>query len=152
MDMDEEARPITILLAEDNDDDIVLIREAFAQGKLVNVLDVVKDGDEALAYLHQGRYADAELPGLVLLDINMPKRNGLEVLREIKADPALRHLPVIMLTTSRREEDVVASYTEGACTFIPKPVKFGELTNVVKQFELYWALVARIPSMTRRPR
>lgn len=149
--MQDECQPITILLAEDNDDDIVLIREAFGHGKLVNVLEVVKDGEEALAYLRrQGKYLDAELPGLLLLDINMPKKSGLEVLHEVKADPALRHLPVIMLTTSRREEDVIASYAEGACTFIPKPVEFGKLAEVVKHFELYWALVARIPRHAMR--
>lgn len=144
--MHDDAETIKVLLAEDNDDDIVLIREAFAKGKLINMLEVVRDGEEALAYLRrQGKYQDAEPPGLLLLDINMPKKNGLEVLREIKTDPALRHLPVIMLTTSRREEDVVASYANGACTFIPKPVEFGRLGEVVKQLELYWALVARIP-------
>ena len=144
--MDDKTQPITVLLAEDNDDDVMLIRETFAQGTLVNILGVVSDGEEALAYLRrQGRYHQVELPGLVLLDINMPKKNGLEVLHEIKVDPSLRCLPVVMLTTSQREEDVVASYAQGACTFIQKPVKLGKLSEVIKQFELYWALVARIP-------
>ena len=144
-------KPITqavdILLAEDNDDDILLIRESFAEAKIVNVLNVVKDGEEALAYLRrEGGYKDAVMPGLLLLDINMPKKNGFEVMREIKADPALRHLPVIMLTTSQNEADVVKSYSEGACSYIMKPARFEELSRVLKQFALYWALVSRIPA------
>ena len=140
-------RSVEILLAEDNDDDILLIRESFADAKIVNVLNVVKDGEEALAYLRQeGKYKDAIMPGLLLLDINMPKKNGFEVLREIKADPALRHLPVVMLTTSQSETDVVKSYSEGACSYIMKPARFEELGKVVKQFALYWALVSRIPA------
>jgi CheY-like chemotaxis protein len=138
---------VEILLAEDNDDDIVLIRESFADAKIINVLNVVKDGEEVLAYLRQeGEYEDATMPGLLLLDINMPKMNGFEALREIKADPALRHLPVVMLTTSQSEADVVRSYSEGACSYIMKPTRFEELGRVVKQFALYWALVARIPA------
>jgi CheY-like chemotaxis protein len=138
---------VEILLAEDNDDDIVLIRESFADAKIINVLNVVKDGEEALAYLRrEGEYKDAVMPGLLLLDINMPKKNGFEVLMEIKADAALRHLPVVMLTTSQSEADVVKSYSEGACSYIMKPARFEELGRVVKQFALYWALVARIPA------
>ncbi len=144
-------QPITqsvdILLAEDNDDDILLIRESFADAKIVNVLNVVRDGEEALAYLRrEGEYKDAVMPGLLLLDINMPKKNGFEVLMEVKADAALRHLPVVMLTTSQSEADVVKSYSEGACSYIMKPTRFEELARVVKQFALYWALVARIPA------
>ncbi len=140
-------QPVEILLAEDNDDDILLIRESFADAKIVNVLNIVKDGEEALAYLRQeGGYKDAVMPGLLLLDINMPKKNGFEVLKEIKADPALRHLPVVMLTTSQNEADVVKSYSEGACSYIMKPARFEELGQVLKQFALYWTLVARIPA------
>ena len=140
-------KPIEILLAEDNDDDILLIRESFAEAKIVNVLNIVKDGEEALAYLRrEGEYKDAVMPGLLLLDINMPKKNGFEVLKEIKADPALRHLPVVMLTTSQNEADVVKSYSEGACSYIMKPARFEELGQVLRQFALYWTLVARIPS------
>ena len=95
--------PIEILVVDDNDDDVLIIQEAFTQEKLVNILQVVKDGEEALAYLRrQGTHHDASPPGLVLLDINMPKKDGLEVLKEIKQDPSLRHLPVVMLTTSSR--------------------------------------------------
>lgn len=138
---------VEILLAEDNDDDILLIQESLADAKIFNVLNVVRDGEEAMAYLRrEGEYQDAVMPGLLLLDINMPKKNGFEVLREIKADPALRHLPVVMLTTSQNETDVVRSYSEGACSYIMKPAQFEELRRVVKQFALYWALVVRIPA------
>jgi CheY-like chemotaxis protein len=140
-------QPVDILLAEDNDDDILLVRESFAEAKLANKLCVVRDGEEALAYLRRdGQYQDATMPGLVLLDIKMPKKDGFQALQEIKADPALRHLPVIMLTTSSREEDIVRSYAEGACSYITKPVQFDEFVRVVKQFALYWTLVARVPA------
>ncbi len=139
-------QPVDILLAEDNDDDIVLVRESFAAAGITNRLETVKDGDEAMAYLRrEGKYKDAAMPGLLLLDINMPKKGGFEVLQEIKSDPLLRHLPVIMLTTSAREEDIVKSYSEGACSYITKPVNFDEFVRVVQQFGLYWNLVARIP-------
>jgi CheY-like chemotaxis protein len=141
-------RPIDILLADDNDDDIVLLQESFAAEHLTNLVSVVKDGEEALAYLRrQGQYASAPQPGLVLLDINMPKKSGLEVLEEMKREPALRSIPVVILTTSCREEDVVRSYAGGACSFITKPVTFGKLQEVVHQFALYWALVAHIPAV-----
>ncbi len=138
---------IEILLAEDNDDDVVLIEEAFVEAKIANCLHVVRDGQEAIWYLRQeGEYKDVSRPGLLLLDINMPKKNGFEVLKEIKADTALRRIPVIMLTTSNRDEDIIKSYDEGACTYIRKPVDFDRLKDVVKQVALYWGLVATLPS------
>ena len=141
-----EQPPIDILLVEDNDDDILLTREAFSEGRLVNIVHAVQDGEEALQYLRrQGQYSDAPLPGLVLLDINMPKMNGLEVLEEIKADPDIKHLPVVMLTTSERENDIVHSYEFGACSYIKKPVQLSDFRDTLRRFELYWALVARIP-------
>jgi CheY-like chemotaxis protein len=140
-------QPMEILLVEDNEDDILLEQEALADAKLVNIMYVVRDGEEAMAYLRrQGRYHDAKVPGLILLDINMPKKNGFEVLKEIKADPELRHIPVVMLTTSDSERDIVKSYAKGACSFITKPMDFGKFGEVIKQFALYWALVARVPS------
>ena len=136
-----------ILLVEDNEDDIVLEQEALADAKLVNIMYVVRDGEEALAYLRrQGRYHDAKKPGLILLDINMPKKNGFEVLQEMKADVDLRHIPVVMLTTSDREKDVVKSYATGACSFVTKPMDFDRFGEVAKQLALYWAGVARVPS------
>lgn len=144
-------QPIKILLAEDNEDDIFMIRKAFEEIKLMNVMDVVKDGEEAMAYLRrQGPYKDAQFPGLLLLDIRMPKKDGFEVLKEIKGDPALKHLPVVFLTTSKQEEDVVKSYAGGACSFVVKPVGFTQFQEMVKQFELYWVLVSRVPGANSR--
>ncbi len=143
-------QPVEILLVEDNEDDIVLTQEAFTEARLVNVINTVRDGEEALAYLRrEGKYKVARLPGLILLDINMPKKNGFEVLEAMKADPSLQSLPVIMLTTSDREEDIVRSYADGACSYIRKPVDLDRFVDVVKQFELYWTLVSQIPSRGR---
>jgi CheY-like chemotaxis protein len=143
-------QPMEILLVEDNEDDILLEQEAIADAKLVNLMYVVRDGDEALTYLRrQGQYQGAQRPGLILLDINMPRKNGFEVLNEMKADAALMHIPVIMLTTSDNEADVVKSYAKGACSFITKPMDFDKFGEVVKQFALYWALVSRVPNPER---
>lgn len=137
---------VELLLVEDNEDDIVLIEEAFAEAKLMNVIFTVRDGEEALAYLRQeGPYNHRRRPGLVLLDINMPKMNGFEVLQAMKADPLLQSLPVVMLTTSDREDDIVRSYTDGACSYIRKPMSLAQFAQVVKDFELYWTMVSRVP-------
>ena len=142
-----DTKPIEILLVEDSDDDIVILQEAFAESKLVHLVNVVRDGAEALAHLRrEGKYKDARMPGLILLDINMPKKGGFEVLREIKADPALRHFLVIMLTVSDRDEDIVKSYATGACSYIRKPVDFDSLRKVINHFEIYWTLVADLPT------
>lgn len=144
------SEPIELLLVEDNEDDIVLIEEAFAESKLMNVMFKVRDGDDALAYLRQeGPYKHKRRPGLVLLDINMPKKNGFEVLQAIKADPLLQALPVVMLTTSDRDDDIVRSYTGGACSYIRKPMSLEQFIQVVKNFELYWTMVSRLPPVTR---
>jgi len=141
-----ESQPVEILLVEDNEDDIIMTLESFGEANLTNVVQVVRDGEEALAYLRRkGKYENATVPGMILLDINMPKRNGFEVLREIKADPALQHIPVVMLTTSEREEDIVRSYATGACSFIAKPVGFEQFAEVTTHFSLYWTLISRIP-------
>ena len=138
--------PVELLLVEDNEDDIVLIEEAFTEARLMNVMFKVRDGVEALAYLKQeGQYKHRRRPGLVLLDINMPRKNGFEVLQAMKADPRLQSLPVVMLTTSDREDDVVRSYTGGACSYIRKPMSLQQLVQVVKNFELYWTMVSRVP-------
>jgi CheY-like chemotaxis protein len=137
---------VDIHLADDNEDDVLLVKLAFEQAKMMNIVNAVGDGDEALAYLRrEGKYKDAALPGLIMLDINMPRMNGFEVLREIKADPALKHLPVVMLTTSKQDQDVINSYAGGACSFVTKPVGLTEFREAVKRFELYWAFVATIP-------
>ena len=143
-------QPMEILLVEDNEDDILLEQEALVEVELVNLMYVVRDGEEAMAYLRrEGKYQNAQLPGLILLDINMPKKNGFEVLNEIKADPALMHIPIVMLTTSDSESDIVKSYAKGACSFITKPMDFDKFREVIRQFALYWALVARVPSTSR---
>ncbi|MCC2640281.1 MAG: CheY-like response regulator [Nitrospira sp.] len=143
-------RPFDILVAEDNEDDIVLIQEAFAEGKMLNRIAVVRDGEEAMAYLRgEERFSQAPMPGMVLLDINMPKKTGLEVLTEIKADARLRPLPVIMLTVSERDEDILRSFEQGACSYIRKPVTLTRFIAVVREFELYWSLVSKIPALRR---
>lgn len=139
-------KQIDILLVEDNEDDVIMTLESFEEVNLINVVSIVSDGEEAMAYLRrEGKYKYVSVPGLILLDINMPKKNGFEVLQEIKADPRLSHIPVIVLTTSDREADIVKSYAYGACSFIPKPVDFEDFIKLAEQFSFYWALVSRIP-------
>jgi len=141
---------IEILLVEDNEDDIILIEEAFTEAKWMNLIFKVRDGEGALAYLRkQGPYANMRRPGLVLLDINMPRKNGFEVLQAMKADPLLDALPVVMLTTSDREEDIIRSYTHGASSYIRKPVRLEQFIQVVKNFEVYWTMVSLVPSTKR---
>lgn len=143
---DSQRSPIRILLAEDNEDDAVLIQEALMENRFPFMLDVVKNGEEALAFLRrEGVFEKAPLPSLLLLDINMPSKNGLQVLKEMKAESALKNIPVIVLTTSNREEDVVSSYAEGACSFITKPSRYEEFRDRIKTFGLYWAQVIRLP-------
>lgn len=137
---------LRILLVDDNDDDILLVREAFLGAKLTHRLEVARDGIEALQCLRrQGKFAGAPDPGIVLLDLNMPRKSGFAVLREMKADPFLRQVPVVILTTSDVEDDVVRSYAEGACSFITKPAEFATFREIVRQFALYWTQVARVP-------
>lgn len=139
--------PVEILLVEDNEDDIVIIQETFADTKLANIMHTVRDGEEALAYLRrEGPYKEMQQPGLILLDINMPKKNGFEVVQELKADRQLRSIPVIMLTTSDREEDIALSYACGASSYIRKPMDLDRFHAVVKQFEVYWTMVSRLPA------
>jgi two-component system, response regulator len=145
---------IDILLVEDNQDDVEITRKALKQARLFNRLHVVHDGREACDFLFRtGAYADpvsAPRPGLVLLDINMPRMNGLEVLKRLKADPELRRVPVIMLTVSRRDEDIIKSYEVGCNSFIQKPVDFDKFVEVVKQLSLYWGLL-NVPSPSGPP-
>jgi CheY-like chemotaxis protein len=125
---------------------VVLLTESFQDSRFLNLLQVVSDGVEALAYLRrEGKYHAARTPGLILLDINMPKMNGFEVLQVIKSEPRLRMIPVIMLTTSTRDEDIARSYDGGACSFVAKPVNLEKLKEVIKQFALYWTLVSIVP-------
>jgi CheY-like chemotaxis protein len=137
-----------ILLAEDSANDIELTLAALAEHRLVNQVDVVRDGVEALDYLHRrGAYAGraAGNPAVMLLDLKMPKVNGLEVLRAMKTDPALRSVPVVMLTSSREEGDLVRSYELGVNAYVVKPVDFGAFVNAVRQLGGFWALVNEAP-------
>ena len=141
------SQPVEILLVEDNEDDAVIIQEVFADMRLATQFHVVRDGEEALAYLQrEGKYKVVRMPDLVLLDINMPKMNGFEVLEAMKKDPRLQALPVIMLTTSHREEDIDRSYALGACSYLHKLVDLDQFKHLLKQFEQYWTSVSRIPA------
>lgn len=138
--------PIEILLVEDNPDHAELTRRSLESGNVANRVSWVKDGQEALDYLFKrGAYANVHRPGLILLDINLPKVNGVEVLKKIKETEDLRVVPVVMLTTSDRDEEALKCYNFGANSFITKPVKFVEFSEKVKSLKLYWLLVNRPP-------
>ena len=141
------AKRLEILQVEDNPADVRLTREAFAEGKIANSLRAVKDGVEALAYLRaQGRYAGAAKPDLILLDLNLPRKGGREVLAEIKGDANLRRIPVVILTTSQAEDDVVASYDLHANCYVVKPVDLDQFILAVRAIENFWLnTVARSP-------
>lgn len=142
-------RPVTILMADDDPDDRLLAREAMEEVRAPGDLRFVADGEELLEYLRRrGRYAAdgaAPRPGIVLLDLNMPRKDGREALEEIKADPALRRIPVVVMTTSRAEEDVARSYDLGAAGFIAKPVTFAGLVEVMRSLERYWGETVELP-------
>ncbi len=147
--METESVPIEILLVEDNIDDVELTVMALRRGKISNNMHVVRDGEEALNYLfHRGNYKEKEKsprPGLILLDIKLPKINGMEVLKQIKNDRKLKLIPVVILTTSRRDEDIIRSYDLGVNSYIMKPVEFNKFIDVVKNIELYWVLTNTPP-------
>jgi chemotaxis family two-component system response regulator Rcp1 len=138
---------IQVLLVEDNPGDVRLTKEALKEGKLLNQLTVVGDGVEALSFLRkEGKYADAPQPELILLDLNLPKKDGREVLAEIKADPNLRRIPVVVLTTSSSEEDILKIYDLHANCYITKPVDLEQFMGVVKSIEDFWVSVVKLPS------
>jgi CheY-like chemotaxis protein len=147
--MPPSAKSITILIADDDPDDRMLAEEALQECRLANDVRFVEDGVELLAYLRrQGRYADpdaAPRPGLVLLDLNMPKMDGREALREIKADPSLRRTPIVVMTTSKAEEDIVRTYDLGVSSYITKPVSFDGLVDVMKALGMYWFHIVQLP-------
>ena len=140
---------VKILLVEDDKDNIIITQKALKEAKIINQLFIVRDGQEALDFLqHGGAYKDpltSPKPGLILLDINLPKLNGLEVLACIKTDPNLKRIPVIMLTVSKRDEDVLKSYDIGANSFLQKPVEFDEFVELVKEVAVYWTLLNVTP-------
>ena len=143
------SRPITILMAEDDPDDRMLTEMAWKDGRLANELKFVSDGEELLDYLyHRGKYhdpADAPRPGIILLDLNMPRKDGREALKEIKADPVLRCIPIVVLTTSKAEEDILRTYDLGANSFITKPVSFHALIDLMKTLRKYWLEIVELP-------
>jgi two-component system response regulator len=147
--MSKHARPVTILMADDDADDRQLTREAFGEARLANDLRFVEDGVELMNYLkHRGRYSDpasAPRPGLILLDLNMPKKDGREALEEIKSDPALRCIRVVILTTSKAEEDIFRTYDLSATSYITKPVTFDGLVDVIKTLGKYWLEIVELP-------
>ena len=137
---------VDILLVEDNPGDVRLTQEAFKNGQIYNDLHVVNDGDEALAFLrNEGEHADAPTPDIVLLDLNLPRKNGDEVLAEVRADPDLARIPVIVLTSSEAQEDVAQSYELQANAYLTKPVDPSEFIEVVKSFKQFWLSVVRLP-------
>ena len=142
-------KPITILFADDDEDDRMMGREALEESKLANDLHMVEDGEELLDYLYRrGRYSDpatSPRPGLILLDLNMPRKDGREALKEIKADPELRQIPVVVLTTSKAEEDIFRTYDLGVNSFITKPVSFEGLVKVMKSLAHYWFTIVKLP-------
>jgi CheY-like chemotaxis protein len=141
-----QAAPVEILLAEDNPGDAKLTRKALDQGKIINNLHVVTDGVEALEYLRQeGEYADNPRPDLMLLDLNMPRKDGREVLQEIKTDPDLRRIPVVVMTSSEAEEDIVQSYDLHANAYLTKPIDFDGFLDVVGSIEEFWLSVVKMP-------
>lgn len=145
--MDNDLTPVHILLVEDNPQDVEITRRALEKGQVKNRLTVARDGQEALDILEAIK--DDDPPSLILLDLNMPRLNGIEVLQVIKADPNLRRIPVIVLTTSTREEDVVRAYDLGVNTFISKPVRFEDFMRVVMTIQEYWILIATLPAAAR---
>jgi len=139
--------PINILLVEDNPGDVRLTQEAFKDGMLHNNIHVVMDGEAAMEYLQRrGQYQDAERPDLILLDLNLPKMNGREVLAAIKNDPDLRRTPVVVLTTSQDEQDILESYKNFASSYIVKPVNMEKFIKVVSSFKQYWLSVVKLPA------
>ena len=146
--MSKHGKPITILMADDDDDDRRLTREALLEGRLANDLRFVENGEELMDYLrHHGKYANTGVPrpGLILLDLNMPRKDGRTVLKEIKSDPELRQIPVVVLTTSQADEDIYKSYDLGVNSYIIKPVTFEALVDILQTLEKYWFEIVELP-------
>lgn len=143
---EKTGKPIQILLVEDNPGDVRLTKEALKESKVLNRLHVVEDGVEAMAFLRrQGKYVNAVHPDLILLDLNLPKKDGKEVLAEIKDDPDLKRIPVVILTVSKAEEDIIKTYNLHANCYITKPVDFDRFTEVVKAIEDFWFTIVKLP-------
>ena len=152
--MDKNGERITILMADDDEDDRLMTKEALEEARLANDMYFVEDGEELMDYLyHRGKYADgknAPRPGLLLLDLNMPRKDGREALKEIKADADLRQIPIVVLTTSQAEEDIYRTYDLGVNSFITKPVSFDGLVEAMKALAKYWFQIVKLPSVKVR--
>ena len=148
--MSRSAHAITIMYADDDPEDRMLVKDAWNESHVANPLAFAEDGKDLMDYLHRrGKYASlngAPLPGMILLDLNMPKKDGREALQEIKADPALRSIPVVVLTTSKAEEDILRAYDLGVSSFIIKPVTFQSLVDLTLTFKRYWFEIVELPS------
>jgi two-component system, response regulator len=151
--MPKNPKPVIFLMADDDPDDRLLIKEAFEESLLHNSIYFVEDGVELMDYLrNQDKFADpllAPTPDLILLDLNMPRKDGREALAEIKQDSALRHIPVVVLTTSKAEEDIMRSYDIGAASYITKPVTFDGLVEAIRGLGQYWVQIVRLPSKVK---
>lgn len=147
--MSEANKKLIILMAEDDEDDYLLTKDAFKEAKILNELHRVKDGEELMEYLlHEGRHADpvqSPKPMIILLDLNMPRKSGREALKEIKANPMLKSIPVIIMTTSKAEEDILLSYELGCNSFIRKPISFAGFVEVVRSLNRYWLEIVELP-------
>jgi CheY-like chemotaxis protein len=143
---DADYQMVDVLLVEDDAGDVLMTREAFEHYKIRNTLHVVTDGEQALQFVRrEGDFAGAPRPGLIMLDLNLPRRDGLEVLSEIKADPELRLIPVVILTTSQAEEDIVRSYALHANAYVTKPVDFERFIEVIRQIDNFFITVVKLP-------
>jgi CheY-like chemotaxis protein len=143
---DADYQMVDVLLVEDDAGDVLMTREAFEHYKIRNTLHVVTDGEQAVQFVRrEGEFADAPRPGLIMLDLNLPRRDGLEVLAEIKADPELRLIPVVILTTSQAEEDIVRSYALHANAYVTKPVDFERFIEVIRQIDNFFITVVKLP-------
>jgi CheY-like chemotaxis protein len=143
---DEPGRAVTLLLVEDNEGDVRLTREALKEGKVTNALLVARDGVEALALLRrEGKYEGAPRPDLILLDLNLPRMDGKQVLAALKADPDLKRIPVVVLTTSTAEEDILRTYNLHANCYVTRPVDFEKFVSVVRTIDAFWLTVVRLP-------
>jgi len=144
----ERGSPVEILLVEDNPGDVRLTQEALKESKVLNNLYVAYDGVEAMEFLHrEGKYTDAPHPDLILLDLNLPKKDGREILEEIKADDRLKRIPVVVLTTSKAEEDILRMYDQHANCYITKPIDFEQFIEVVQSIDNFWLTIVRLPPL-----
>jgi two-component system, chemotaxis family, response regulator Rcp1 len=143
----QTSKPINILIVEDNEGDARLIKEVLNSNKIINSLYIAKDGVQAMDFLYrQGKYTDVQCPDLIILDLNLPKKDGREVLAEIKADDNLKKIPVVVMTTSQAQEDILKSYNLHANCYITKPIDLNQFVKVVKSIEDFWFTIVKLPS------